>query len=397
MSETSFLLPNYTAAPAALYVHWPFCQKKCPYCDFNSHVRDHVDHKRWRQAFVNEIEYFAENFPNLQAKSIFLGGGTPSLMEPETVALIIETIRKKWRWSHNNIEITLEANPSSIEAARFHEYRFAGVNRVSIGVQSFRDEALKFLGRLHSAKEALNALEIAKETFERISFDLIYARPEQTYKDWETELSEALSFKPSHLSLYQLTIEEGTAFYHQFHRGKFALPNEEKSAELYSLTQRLTSNADLPAYEVSNHAKKGEESRHNLCYWEGDYYIGLGPGAHGRLPGKEAFSAIAHHQIKRPEDWLKSIQNKGSAIASIDEINPTDRSEEIIMMGLRLNAGINKDNFFQKTGNELETHFNKHNLKSLISEGYVKLSERSFQLTAKGLPLLNTILAKLLV
>jgi len=397
MSRTSFIQLNPIKAPTAIYVHWPFCQKKCPYCDFNSHVRDHVNHEKWRWAFEKEIEFFAESFPNLKTKSIFFGGGTPSLMEPETVALIIETIRKKWRWDDNDLEITLEANPSSIEAGRFRDYKAAGINRISIGVQSLRDDALQFLGRLHNTKEALNALEIANSIFERVSFDLIYARPEQTLEDWKTELSEALSFKPSHLSLYQLTIEEGTAFYHQFKRGKFTLPDEEQAAELYDVTQLLTANADLPAYEVSNHARTGEESKHNLCYWQGDYYIGIGPGAHGRLPGNTLFSAIAHHQIKRPEDWLKGIEDNGSAIALIDNISPSDRSEEIIMMGLRLNKGIDKKSFYQKTGTELVTYFDQSNLQSFINEGYLKSSETSFKLTEKGLPLLNTILAKLLV
>ncbi|UTW55485.1 radical SAM family heme chaperone HemW [Kordiimonas sp. SCSIO 12610] len=397
MSETTILHSNNISAPAAIYVHWPFCLKKCPYCDFNSHVRESVDHVSWRQAFLQEIDFFAERFPNLSAKSIFFGGGTPSLMEPETTAIIIDAIRQKWGFQNNDIEITLEANPSSIEADRFRDYKGAGVNRISVGIQSLRDDALKFLGRLHNASEAIKALNVARETFARVSFDLIYARPNQTLMDWKTELSEALSFDPSHLSLYQLTIEEGTAFYHQFHRGKFTLPDEEDSAELYALTQDLTVSAGLPAYEISNHARYGEKSRHNLCYWQGDYYIGLGPGAHGRLPGEKPFSAIAHSQVKRPEDWLKAIAHQKSGINSLDHVTPYDRAIEIIMMGLRLNRGLDKASFKEKTGNPIEAYIDDSNFEALKSEGFLTSNQTHFQLTEKGLPLLNAILAKLLV
>jgi oxygen-independent coproporphyrinogen-3 oxidase len=396
MAETTFLKANNIAAHAAIYVHWPFCLKKCPYCDFNSHVRETVSHKKWRTALVQEIAYFAERFPNLNTKSVFFGGGTPSLMEAETVELVIDTIKHKWPQSSNNLEITLEANPSSIEAGRFREYKAAGVNRISVGIQSLRDDALQFLGRLHSAKEAIDALHVARETFDRVSFDLIYARPGQTTTAWEKELSEALAFDPSHLSLYQLTIEEGTAFYHQFHRGKFTLPDEEEAAQLYGLTQDMTKHAGLPTYEISNHAKTGEESQHNLCYWQGDYYLGIGPGAHGRLPGKTPYAAIAHNQIKRPEDWLKAIDDSKTGISQIDHINANDRAIEIIMMGLRLNMGIDKQDFTQKTGQQIEYFIDETVLSSLIEEDFVENNEKQLKLTAKGLPLLNTILAKLL-
>jgi oxygen-independent coproporphyrinogen-3 oxidase len=396
MSEATFLKSNETTASAAIYVHWPFCLKKCPYCDFNSHVRETVNHKNWQAALVQEITHFADRFPNLKTKSIFFGGGTPSLMEAETVELVIDTIKKRWPQSSDNIEITLEANPSSIEAGRFKEYRAAGVNRISVGIQSLRDDALKFLGRLHSAEEAINALHIARETFDRVSFDLIYARPEQTAAAWEKELSEALAFEPSHLSLYQLTIEEGTAFYHQFHRGKFILPGEDEAARLYTLTQDMTRRADLPAYEVSNHAKSGQESKHNLCYWQGDYYLGIGPGAHGRLPGEAPYTAVAHNQIKRPEDWLKAIDNRKTGLEDIDHINAEDRAIEMIMMGLRLNTGIKKDSFTYKTGKNIEHFMDKISLQELTNEKFIENSQTYFKVTTKGLPLLNTILAKLL-
>jgi len=371
--------------PAAIYVHWPFCLKKCPYCDFNSHVRDEVSHDRWRAALVHEIDTFAENYPYLSASSIFFGGGTPSLMEPGTVAAVIERIRH--HWGNDDIEITLEANPSSIEAARFKAYAEAGVNRVSVGIQSLRDDALKFLGRLHSAQEAIAALEVAQNNFDRVSFDLIYARPQQSLEDWRTELTEALAFAPSHLSLYQLTIEEGTAFYHQFHRGKFTLPDEDEAAALYDLTQELTAAAGLPAYEISNHARPGEESRHNLTYWEGGYYAGIGPGAHGRLP-RHGGGAVAHHQIKRPEDWLAAVEVAGHGTVETEDIPPSGRATEQVMMGLRLNKG------FDITA--AADVVNQTALDDLQASGHLEKAGHHIRVTDKGRPLLNFLLGKLL-
>lgn len=371
--------------PAAIYVHWPFCLKKCPYCDFNSHVRDEVSHDRWRAALVQEIDTFAEKFPNLSASSIFFGGGTPSLMEPETVAAVIERIRH--HWGDGDMEITLEANPSSIEAGRFNAYAEAGVNRVSVGIQSLRDEALMFLGRLHSASEAIAALEVARNNFSRVSFDLIYARPQQSVEDWRTELTEALAFEPSHLSLYQLTIEEGTAFYHQFHRGKFTLPDEDEAAALYDLTQELTTAAGLPAYEISNHARPGEESRHNLTYWEGGFYAGIGPGAHGRLPA-DGRGAVAHSQIKRPEDWLAAVEAHGHGTAEIEDVPASDRSVEQVMMGLRLNKG------FDFTA--VEHVVDQTALDDMCASGHLERAGNRVRVTDKGRPLLNFLLGKLL-
>ena len=379
---------QYTADfDAAVYVHWPFCAKKCPYCDFNSHVRDRVDQQSWRDGMLREIESFAEQFPGLKATSIFFGGGTPSLMPPETTAAIIETIRERWSPA-SDIEITIEANPSSVEASRFAEYAAAGVNRVSVGIQSLKDSSLKFLGRLHSAKEALLALEVARDNFSRISFDLIYALPHQSLEEWKEELQQALNFSPSHLSLYQLTIEEGTAFYHQFHRGKFTLPGEDEAAALFDLTQEVTEAAGLPAYEISNHARAGQESQHNLTYWRGGYYAGIGPGAHGRLPFNGG-GLVAHQQVKRPEGWLKAVNAQGIAIDQLEQVDLEAIGVERVMMGLRLTEGVDLSKLPPNTIDEGE-------LASLVDSGHLSRTGSRVNLTDVGRPLLNFILGKLL-
>ncbi|WP_286829340.1 MULTISPECIES: radical SAM family heme chaperone HemW [Kordiimonas] len=380
--------------PAAIYVHWPFCLKKCPYCDFNSHVRDEVSHDRWREALVREIDSFAERFPGLSASSIFFGGGTPSLMEPDTVAAVIERVRH--HWGDSKIEITLEANPSSVEAARFRAYREAGVNRLSVGIQSLRDDALKFLGRLHNASEALKALEVARANFDRVSFDLIYARPQQSLEDWRTELTEALAFSPMHLSLYQLTIEEGTAFYHQFKRGKFTLPDEDEAAALYDLTQDITEAAGLPAYETSNHAALGQESQHNLSYWRGDYYVGIGPGAHGRVPATFPGTATAHAQIKRPENWLESVEAFGFGTDTTEPVSAEDRFIETIMMGLRLKDGINLKGLEDRLGVGAKSIVDFGAAADLVASGHLLYDGETLRLSPNGRPLLNFILGKLI-
>ncbi|WND03648.1 radical SAM family heme chaperone HemW [Temperatibacter marinus] len=382
------------AGPAALYIHWPFCLKKCPYCDFNSHVRDSVDQEEWRKSFSFEVKSFARLFPNLKPKSIFFGGGTPSLMEAATVAQLINDIDQAWGVS-SSIEVTLEANPSSVEASRFQGYKAAGVNRLSMGVQSLHNDALKFLGRLHSSEEALAALKIARSIFDRVSIDLIYARPDFRDHSWEDELRRALDFDLSHLSLYQLTIEEGTAFHHQYERGQFSLPDEDAAADLYALTQDITNAAGLPAYEISNHAGLGQESQHNLAYWQGDPYLGLGPGAHGRAPGPlqtEIFSQ-AHFQMKRPEDWVKQVALKGVGTGHVDPINHEDRMIEAVMMGLRLTEGINRAKFRLIFGCDVLTLLNKDHLDPL----YITVSESSVKLTRHGLPVLNHLLEKILL
>lgn len=372
---------------AAIYVHWPFCAKKCPYCDFNSHVRDKVDQKAWKEGMLQEISAFAAKFPNLKATSIFFGGGTPSLMPPETTAAIIEAIHNHWS-PKGDIEITLEANPSSVEAARFAEYAAAGVNRVSVGIQSLKDSSLKFLGRLHSAREALSALEVARDNFSRVSFDLIYALPHQSLEEWREELQQALSFSPSHLSLYQLTIEEGTAFYHQFHRGKFTLPDEEEAAALFDMTQEVATEAGLPAYEISNHARPGEESQHNLTYWCGGYYAGIGPGAHGRLPSID-HGLVAHQQVKRPEDWLTTVNNSCIGVEQVEEVGAEAVGIERVMMGLRLTEGIDLSCL---PGAPIDMS----QLDALITSGHMEKAGNHVKLSATGKPLLNFILGKLL-
>ncbi len=394
-TDTALLPSSSVATEAAIYVHWPFCAKKCPYCDFNSHVRERVDQTAWQQAMVREIDDFAERFPNLSASSIFFGGGTPSLMPPETTAAIIEHIQKVWK-PKTNIEITLEANPSSVEAGRFADFAGAGVNRVSIGVQSFRNASLKFLGRLHSAGEAEAAISVARDNFSRTSFDLIYALPEQTVEDWRAELQQALDFSPSHLSLYQLTIEESTAFYHQYKRGKFTLPDEYEATALYEVTQEMTARAGLPAYETSNHARLGEQSQHNLAYWQGRPYVGIGPGAHGRLPSDTQGAAIAHQQVKRPEDWLKAVAKTGNGLECFEAINPTERAIEAIMMGLRLTQGISVPWFAEQFKHSPMHFFNPSEYSALLADGYMARQGDYISLTEKGRPVLNFILQKLL-
>lgn len=379
---------------AGVYVHWPFCERKCPYCDFNSHVRERVDQKAWLNAMLTEIDTFAANFPNMQAKSIFFGGGTPSLMPPATTAAIIERIRKHWKPS-GDIEITLEANPSSIEAARFKGYADAGVNRVSVGIQSLKDSSLKFLGRLHSAEEASSALEVARNNFERVSFDMIYALPEQSLEDWRLELQQALSFSPSHVSLYQLTIEEGTAFYHQYKRGKFTLPDEDLAVGMFEMTQDITEQAGLPAYEISNHARKGEQSQHNLVYWRGEPYVGIGPGAHGRLPNGTKGAATAHVQVKRPEDWINAVKSNGHGIADLDDVDADDRAIEAIMMGMRLSSGIDKLAFENQFAKSAETYLDHKALISLVASGHILNDEHRISATRAGKPVLNFLIQQL--
>ena len=284
-----------------LYVHWPFCQSKCPYCDFNSHVRAEIDQSRWAKALTEEIAYFAANTDGRPLETIFFGGGTPSLMEPVVIASVIDAARREWGFS-NDIEITMEANPSSVEAERFAGYAASGVNRVSLGVQSLNDDALKFLGRQHSAADALKAIKIASETFNRWSLDLIYALPEQSQLAWENELYQALSFGSSHLSAYQLTIEPGTAFHGAHARGLFQIPEDDFAGQLFEATQSILSSAGLLNYEISNHAYPGQEARHNLIYWRGGSWVGVGPGAHGRLGVNGHRTAF--RQVKTPEAWI---------------------------------------------------------------------------------------------
>jgi len=330
-----------TAGPEpgfGVYVHWPFCAQKCPYCDFNSHVRDQGwDEGRFLSAYLREIDHIAAQTGPRTVASIFFGGGTPSLMQPATLAAIIDHIGKAWTLAAD-AEITLEANPGSVEAGRFSGYRAGGVNRVSLGVQSLRDADLKRLGRIHSASEALAALDIARANFERISFDLIYARPHQTVEDWRAELGEALALGPSHLSLYQLTIEPGTAYHRLYNAGKLSIPSAEAASDLFDVTQELTAASGLRAYETSNHALPGQESRHNLVYWRYGEYAGIGPGAHGRILSDGVRWATATE--RHPETWLASVEANQHGLVAREPISAAEAADEMLMMGLRLEEGL---------------------------------------------------------
>jgi putative oxygen-independent coproporphyrinogen III oxidase len=317
----------------ALYVHWPFCVSKCPYCDFNSHVRETIDQAAWREALLEDLAWEAEAFPRRPLTSIFFGGGTPSLMEPATVAALIEAAERHWGLSPD-VEVTLEANPSSVEAARFADLAAAGVNRVSLGLQSLDDETLRFLGRAHDVAEGLAALATAQRCFDRVSFDLIYALPGQSEAAWGAELEQAVGFGTGHLSLYQLTIEPGTHFAAMAARGELAARDPDEAAALYEQTQELTAAADLPAYEISNHARPGEESRHNLAYWRYRPYLGIGPGAHGRRGG------LATQRHRKPENWLAALARNGHGLAEETPLSAAQRAAEALLMGLRLDEGV---------------------------------------------------------
>lgn len=323
--------------PIALYVHWPFCKAKCPYCDFNSHVREGVDGQAWRQTLLAELRHMAGLLGPRTVTSVFFGGGTPSLMEAATVEALLQEADRLWGLD-TNCEITLEANPTSVEAAKFRDFRAAGVNRVSVGVQALHDDALKALGRMHSAAEARKAVRIAAATFDRYSFDLIYARPNQTPAQWEAELKDAMGMMGDHLSAYQLTIEPGTQFHTLYHSGRLAIPDEDSAAAFYDVTQTLMEGAGMPAYEVSNHARLGCESRHNLTYWKYGEYAGIGPGAHGRVEINGVRHATRTHRA--PEEWLARVERDGHGYHPHEAVDARAATEEKLMMGLRLRDGI---------------------------------------------------------
>lgn len=376
-----------------IYVHWPFCAAKCPYCDFNSHVRDHIDHAAWRAALIKEIQHYAALTPGRVVTSIFFGGGTPSLMEPATVAAVIDEIKKCWACDPA-MEVTLEANPTSVEAAKFRGFRAAGVNRVSIGVQSLRDEDLSFLGRKHNCKEALQAIELAQECFPRFSFDLMYARPQQTVSDWEQELEEAVKLSVGHLSLYQLTIEEGTPFHTQFARGDFMMPSEDLGGEFYEITQSVLAGFGLPAYEISNHAKPGQESRHNLTYWRYTDYVGIGPGAHGRL--SLGANKVATRGHRAPEIWLERVMASGHGGHEHEPVTSEQRWMEALMMGMRLREGVPFARLEQESGKSIDEILNPQKLQALAAEGLVVLSHDTITPTSAGMQRLNGLLGYLL-
>lgn len=327
-----------TEAGFGLYIHWPFCQSKCPYCDFNSHVAERIDQTRWLRAYLAEIDRMGRETAGRRLQSVFFGGGTPSLMDPETVFAILDRVRATWAVA-NDWEVTLEANPGSVEAGKFREFRAAGVNRLSMGVQALNDADLKRLGRLHSAAEAIAAFDIARDCYDRVSFDLIYARQDQSPGDWAAELARALAMAVDHLSLYQLTVEDGTAFGDRHAKGGLkGLPDEDRSVELYEITQDLCDAAGLSAYEVSNHARDGAQSQHNLIYWRGGDYAGIGPGAHGRLT--LSGQRWATEALKAPAAWLEAVEKRGSGELPRDEVGPVARAQEYVLMGLRLSEGL---------------------------------------------------------
>ena len=376
-----------------LYVHWPFCLKKCPYCDFNSHVRDAVDQARWRDALLRELDHCAPLVPGRTLTSIFFGGGTPSLMAPATAAAVIEHAARHWTLAPD-IEITLEANPTSVEAGRFADLRATGINRVSLGIQALDDTALRFLGRAHSADEARAAIALAARHFDRYSFDLIYARPGQTLASWQAELDRALVLAGDHLSVYQLTIEPGTAFHTAHARGDFALPDDELGGALFELTQDHLAAAGLPAYEISNHARPGQESRHNLTYWRYGEYLGVGPGAHGRL----ALAGTKHatRQKRAPESWLAAVESAGHGTEERLPLDPMQRAEELLMMGLRLAEGIPRTRFQAELDSEPEAWLDSTALRHLIEGGFITLDAVRLAATAAGRQRLNAVLAALL-
>lgn len=372
----------------AIYIHWPFCKSKCPYCDFNSHVREHVDQLKWNEAYLKEISKHQEFLKNKNIVSIFFGGGTPSLMPSFIVENIISTLAE-FANIDKTTEISLEANPTSVESTKFKAFAKAGINRISLGIQSLNPDDLKFLGREHSAREAIAAIELAKENFSRYSFDLIYALPKQSLESWQKELSEALKLAGRHLSLYQLTIEKGTPFYSLYQNKKFKIPDEDLARDFYSLTQNIMSDNGFAAYEISNHAKENEECRHNLVYWKYDDFLGIGPGAHSRMNDQ------AIHSIYHPENWLNAaLENKNTQQSCIS-LTKSEKVYEILLMGLRLKEGIKQQDFTEKTGYNFAQCLNQEKLKWLLENNFLIFKEDYLVTSDEGKILLNQIIMQL--
>ena len=374
--------------PLALYIHWPFCVSKCPYCDFNSHVRETVDQAAWADALLADMAHEARLTDDRKLGSIFFGGGTPSLMPPATVAALINAAERYWGFTAD-IEITLEANPSSVEAARFSDLAAAGVNRVSLGLQSLDDTALAFLGRAHSVLESLAALDIAQSEFARVNIDLIYARPDQTAAHWEAELARAIGFGTDHLSLYQLTIEPGTRFATLVREGQFVPADDDDAASLYELTQKMTAAAELPAYEISNHARDGQQSRHNLTYWRYGDYVGIGPGAHGR----RLKSATQRH--KKPENFLSGVVRNMHGIVTEEALDPGTRATEALLMGLRLAEGIDLTDIASRTGVAADGLVDIQAVADIEKLGLISQNGQHLTVTPQGMPLLDAILPEI--
>ena len=372
----------------ALYVHWPFCVTKCPYCDFNSHVRASIDDDAWRAGLLADLAFEAQRLPGRRLASIFFGGGTPSLMPPATVAAIIEAATRYWP-PEDDIEITLEANPSSVEAARFAGFAAAGVNRLSLGLQALDDADLKALGRPHDLAQGLAALDVAQKHFGRVSFDLIYDRPGMTGDSWAAELARALSFGTDHLSLYQLTIEAGTRFAALHAKGQLVLPDADTSADLFEMTRAMTAAAGVPAYEVSNHARPGSESRHNITYWTYGDYAGIGPGAHGRRMG------VATERLKKPEAWLAAVTAHGHGMLSETLLTPDERATEALVMGLRLGAGIDAARFRDRSGLALDSVLRPDRVARIVAQGLLEKDARGLRLTEAGQPFVDAVLKEI--
>ena len=384
-----------TASPGfGVYVHWPFCQSKCPYCDFNSHVRTAIDETSWALAFAREIAFMASLTGRREVTSIFLGGGTPSLMAPATVEAVLGAIATHWPVA-GDVEVTLEANPGTSDANRFACYRSAGVNRLSIGVQALDDCALRDLGRRHDVSDARGAIAAGRRIFERLSFDLIYGRSGQTIGAWRDELSDALALGADHLSLYQLTIEPGTRFATLAARGDLVLPPADTRADMRDVTMDLTMNAGLPAYEISNHARPGEECRHNLLYWRSGEWAGVGPGACGRLDAAPGVS-VERRQERRPETWLARVHRDGHATSDEETVSGPERLREVLMMGLRLNTGLDGDDLARAAGPDWSDDLDASGLRTLIEGGFLYRSNGGLAATRRGHDVLNAVLERLL-
>ena len=381
-------------SPLAVYIHWPFCLEKCPYCDFNSHRATSVDITAWQQAYQQEIRYFSSVLKQSSISSIFFGGGTPSLMPPQLVEYLLSLLASITCFS-DDIEITLEANPTSVEKNKLHGFREAGINRVSLGIQALNEKDLHFLGRQHSVKEALAALTCAQHIFANYSFDLIYARPGQTLLSWQKELQQALSLCGGHISLYELTIEKGTPFYRQYQNKEFTLPSENRVADLYALTHALTQQAGLLRYEISNYARNGCQARHNLTYWRYQDYLGLGPGAHSRITlengQKQAF--MMQHE---PKKWLSSISGNSHAIQQQSCLTPQECLTEIIVMGLRITEGIKRQTFINIMGKDIEECFQRTILQECCAENLLIIDNNAMRVSEKAFPLTQAIALKLL-
>ncbi|MCE3255577.1 MAG: hemN [Rickettsiaceae bacterium] len=381
--------------PLSIYIHYPFCKSKCPYCDFNSHIFKQIDEQNFLQAYLNELRYFAPQLKQRKINTIFFGGGTPSLMPAYFVEKLLEEIAKLWSLDEN-CEVTLEANPTSFEATKFKDFKRCGINRLSIGIQALNDSDLKFLGREHSAAEAINTIKTAGEIFDNYSFDLIYARPNQNLKDWEIELQTAISLSANHLSLYQLTIEKGTKFYGQYLNKEFALPDENLSADLYETTNEICTKNNLQLYEISNYARPGFECKHNLAYWKSDDYLGIGAGAHSRiyLDGEKERSAIM--MLHQPSTWLEAATTKGAAIQQMEKINEEELLEEVILMGLRLKEGIDNQIFQKHCSKNIDEIFDLKKLEILVQNNLVEIANNNIKIPYQSLILANSIIRKII-